>query len=79
MIEVRDSRTGYLIPARDGPGALPDLESSWAVAAAAARLAPRGRRQRPRRPPARPNTQSIGSDTQNMSFETQKLSFEIPN
>ena len=29
---------GYLIPARDGPGALPDLESSWdaAVAAAAA-------------------------------------------
>ena len=30
---------GYLIPARDGPGALPDVESSWdavAVAAAAA-------------------------------------------
>ena len=38
LIEVRDSRTGYLIPARDGPGALPYLESSWdaAVAAAAA-------------------------------------------
>ena len=37
IIEVRDSRTGYLIPARDGPGALPDVESSWdAVAAAAA-------------------------------------------
>ena len=37
MIEVRDSRTGYLLPARDGPGALPDVESSWdAVAAAAA-------------------------------------------
>ena len=34
---MRDSRTGYLIPARDGPGALPYLESSWdAVAAAAA-------------------------------------------
>ena len=38
FIEVRDSQTGYLIPARDGPGALPDVESSWdaAVAAAAA-------------------------------------------
>ena len=37
MIEVRDSWTGYLIPARDGTGALPYLESSWdAVAAAAA-------------------------------------------
>ena len=36
MIEVRDSRTGYLIPARDGPGALPDVESSWDVAVAAA-------------------------------------------
>ena len=35
LIEVRDSRTGYLLPARDGPGALPDLESSWDVAAAA--------------------------------------------
>ena len=35
---MRDSQTGYLIPARDGPGALPYLESSWdaAVAAAAA-------------------------------------------
>ena len=26
---MRDSRTGYLIPARDGPGALPDGQSSW--------------------------------------------------
>ena len=34
-IEVRDSWTGYLIPARDGPGALPDVDSSWDVAAAA--------------------------------------------
>ena len=40
LIEVRDSRTGYLLPARDGPGALPYLESSWdAVAAAAAAAA----------------------------------------
>ena len=29
MVEVRDSRTGYLLPARDGPGALPDGQSSW--------------------------------------------------
>ena len=37
IVEVRDFRTGYLLPARDGPGALPYLESSWdAVAAAAA-------------------------------------------
>ena len=35
VIEVRDSRTGYLIPARDGTGALPDMDSSWDVAAAA--------------------------------------------
>ena len=34
--EVRDSRTGYLIPARDGTGALPDMDSSWDVAVAAA-------------------------------------------
>ena len=34
IIEVRDSRTGYLLPARDGPGALPDMDSSWDVAAA---------------------------------------------
>ena len=33
---MRDSRTGYLIPARDGPGALPDMDSSWDVAVAAA-------------------------------------------
>ena len=33
--EVRDSRTRYLLPARDGPGALPDMDSSWDVAAAA--------------------------------------------
>ena len=36
LIEVRDSRSGYLIPARDGPGALPDVESSWDAAVAAA-------------------------------------------
>ena len=36
MIEVRDSRTGYLLPARDGPEALPYLESSWDVAVAVA-------------------------------------------
>ena len=35
-IEVRDSRTGYLLPARDGPGALPDVESCWDAAVAAA-------------------------------------------
>ena len=48
-VEVRDSRTGYLIPARDGPGALPDMDSSWdAVAAAAVALAA------PRTPPPAP-------------------------
>ena len=39
LIEVRDSRTGYLLPARDGPGALPDVESSWDAAAVAAAAA----------------------------------------
>ena len=34
IIEVRDSRTGYLIPARDGPRALPDMDSCWDAAAA---------------------------------------------
>ena len=34
QIEVRDSWTGYLVPARDGSGLLPDWESSWDVAAA---------------------------------------------
>ena len=34
-IEVRDSRTGYLVPGRDAQGTLPDVESSWDVAAAA--------------------------------------------
>ena len=38
-IEVRDSQTGYLIPARDGPGALPNGQSSWDVAAAVAAAA----------------------------------------
>mgnify|MGYP000639019225 CR=1 FL=1 len=38
-MEVRESRTGYLIPARDGPGALPDMDSSWDVAVAAAAVA----------------------------------------
>ena len=36
MIEVRDSRTGYLLPARDGPGALPDGQSCWDAAVAVA-------------------------------------------
>ena len=35
-IEVRDSRTGYLLPARDGPGTLPDGQSCWDAAAIAA-------------------------------------------
>ena len=35
LIEVRDSRTGYLLPARDGPGALPDGQSCWDAAVAA--------------------------------------------
>ena len=39
IIEVRDSRTGYLIPGRDGTGALPDMDSSWDVAAAVAAAA----------------------------------------
>ena len=33
---MRDSRTGYLLLAHDGPGAIPDVESSWDVAVAAA-------------------------------------------
>ena len=37
LVEVRDSRTGYLLPARDGPGALPDGQSSWDAAAAVSR------------------------------------------
>ena len=36
MVEVRNSRTGYLLPARDGPGALPDGQSCWDAAAAVA-------------------------------------------
>ncbi len=36
QIEVRDPRTGYLGPVRDGPGTSPDLESCWDVAAVAA-------------------------------------------
>ena len=42
---MRDSRTGYLLPARDGPGALPDVESCWdavvAVAVAVSRKMPK--------------------------------------
>ena len=30
---MRDSRTGYLLPAHDGPGALPDGQSCWDAAA----------------------------------------------
>ena len=29
---MRDSRTGYLVPVRDGPGALPDGQSCWDAA-----------------------------------------------
>ena len=36
QVEVRDSRTGYLLPARDGRGALPDGQSCWDAAAAVA-------------------------------------------
>ena len=36
FIEVRDSRTGYLLPARDGRGALPDGQSCWDAAVTAA-------------------------------------------
>ena len=36
LIEVSDSRTGYLLPVRDGSGLLPDWESSWDVAVVAA-------------------------------------------
>ena len=36
QIEVRDSRTVYLLPARDGPGALPNGQSCWDAVAAAA-------------------------------------------
>ena len=35
LIEVRDSRSGCLVPGRDGPGLLPDWESCWDAAAAA--------------------------------------------
>ena len=35
-IEVRDSCTGYLVPARDGSRLLPDWESSWDAAAVVA-------------------------------------------
>ena len=38
-IEVRDSRTGYLLPVRDAQGTLPDVESCW-DAIATARLPP---------------------------------------
>ena len=36
FIEVRDSRTGYLIPGRDTTRAQPNTKSSWETAAAAA-------------------------------------------
>ena len=38
---MRDSRTGYLIPARDGPGALPDGQSCWDAAVAVSRKMPK--------------------------------------
>ena len=36
QIEVRDSRTGYLVPERDAPGTSPDGLSCWDAAVAAA-------------------------------------------
>ena len=33
-------RTGYLVPARDAPGVLPDVESSWDAAVAVAAVPP---------------------------------------
>ena len=36
---MRDYQTGYLIPVRNAQGTLPDLESSWDVAAAVAAAA----------------------------------------
>ena len=39
IVEVGDSQTGYLLPARDGPGALPDVESSWDAVVAVAAVA----------------------------------------
>ena len=36
LVEVRDSRTGYLVPERDGLGAWPDWESCWHAAVATA-------------------------------------------
>ena len=38
-VEARDSRTGYLVPVRDGPGALTDVESCWDAVAAAVAVA----------------------------------------
>ena len=35
FIEVRDSRTGCLLPTRDGPEALPDGQSFWDAAVVA--------------------------------------------
>ena len=37
FVEVRDSRTGYLLPVRDAQGTLPDVESCWDVTATAPR------------------------------------------
>ena len=34
IVEVRDSRTGYLVSVRDDPVALPDGQSFWDVAIA---------------------------------------------
>ena len=63
-VEVRDSRTGYLLPVRDAQGTLPDVESCWdaAVAAVAVAAAPAG-------------PQSISSDTQSISSDTTKYNF----
>ena len=90
-IEVRDSWTGYLVPVRDGPGALPDLESSWDVAAAATAAAAVAAAVAARPPPPpghpkykfrHPKYSGISSDTQSISSDTQSTAVfpgSIPN
>ena len=73
---MRDSRTGYLLPARDAQGTLPDVESCWdavavvpVVAVAAAGAAAAGAAAR--RPPLA--QQSISSDTTKYKFIHNKV------
>ena len=56
-----------MVPARDAPGVLPDVESSWDAAAAVAAIppitpaAPRGRPPRDPRDPRRPRRRPAGA------------------